>query len=198
MSFNNIISNVKWHFWANNVHGIIRTCLKLLDNKNWSKFVFWFRCAECSNFIIHYKFCSIQLVVEWFLDWCVDVYCEQVVSLLVLEMWTFKLYINIGCRRHEHCHLLLIEQGEDDDWLSLIDFRMHPFNSPDVQLGWHLLVFKLHWRSTGSMLEWQLFSIWIDDQQFNKEVNVNDRIVIDACTNGKCPYLIYCFEKTPK
>ncbi|KAJ6215658.1 hypothetical protein RDWZM_010158, partial [Blomia tropicalis] len=63
-----------------------------------------------------------------------------VVSLLVLEMWTFKLYINIGCRRHEHCHLLLIEQGEDDDWLDLIGIN---FNSLDVQLGWHLLDFKL-------------------------------------------------------
>ena len=50
---------------------------------------------------------------------------EQVVSLLVLKMWAYKLYINIGCRRHEHC--LLIEQKEDDDWFDAIDFRLHQF-----------------------------------------------------------------------
>ena len=51
-------------------------------------------------------------------------------SLLVLEMWAFKLYINIDCRRHKHCHLL-IEQEEndddDDDWLNSIDSRMNQF-----------------------------------------------------------------------
>ena len=40
-------------------------------------------------------------------------------------MWTFKLYINIGCRRHSHCHLLTEE--ENDNWLNSVDFNMHQF-----------------------------------------------------------------------
>ena len=80
-------------------------------------------------------------------------------SLLVLEMWAFKLYINIDCRRHKHCHLLIEQQkmttttttGWTRSILVWINFNWH-----DVRLGWHSFDFQLAWRSTGSMLKTQV------------------------------------------